>query len=63
MSSFVKKILYTAWAIAFLAGVLAALDLVISKPFGGQQTFDICLLVSAALVGYMGFNVLKDQGT
>lgn len=61
MSSLVKKMLYTAWGVAGLAAILSILDLVMGMPFGGSKTLDICLLISAAIVGYMGYSVRSDQ--
>ena len=63
MSSLVKKMLYGSWAVAGIAVILSLLDLTMKSPFGGRTTFDICILISAVIVGYMGFTVKKDQGT
>ena len=48
------------------AGLLLAMfaaDLVLGIPFGGQQMLtDIGFVVSAAILGYLSWNALRDSG-
>ena len=56
-----RRMCYAAWALALVAAILAALDLVLpEKLLGGQTVMDVLLLLSAALVGYLGYDAYKD---
>lgn len=62
-----KNMCYAALGVAGLMALLFLLDLVAGFPFGGggaSNPFmvpDILGLLAAGLVGYLGFNALKDQ--
>lgn len=57
-----KGICYAALGIAALMFLLFLLDLVAKFPFGGGSfvTADILGVISAAIVGYLAFNALRD---
>jgi hypothetical protein len=57
-----KKMVLAAMISAGVVAVAALSDLVIGIPFAGKETmtFDIILLVSAAIVGYLAWDAFKD---
>ena len=58
-----RRMVYAAWILAAVAAVLAVLDLALpqgAKLFGGQTVMDVLFLVSAAVVGYLGYDAFKD---
>ena len=58
-----RRMCYLAWALALVAAVLAVLDLVLpaeAKLLGGQTVMDVLYLLSAAVVGYLGWDAYKD---
>lgn len=57
-----KGMCYTALGAAALFGLLFLLDMFVGYPFGGGSfiAFDILGLICAAIVGYLGFNAMKD---
>ena len=56
-----RRMCYLAWALALVAALLAVLDLALpEKLLGGQTVMDVLLLLSAALVGYLGYDAYKD---
>ncbi|QDU79208.1 hypothetical protein Pla110_09130 [Polystyrenella longa] len=61
MNRTVKKMVYGSLAVAIVVGILCILDLILGIPFRGTTTLDIVLLICCAIVGYMGFNVKREQ--
>jgi hypothetical protein len=57
-----KAMCYGAMGVAALMALLFVLDVVAEFPFGGGPfiTFDIIGLICAVIIGYLGFNSLKD---
>jgi hypothetical protein len=57
-----KGMCYAALGAAALFGLLFLLDMFAGFPFGGGSfiTFDIFGLICAGIVGYLGFNAMKD---
>ncbi len=57
-----KYMCYGALGVAALMFLLFVLDIAIGIPFGGSPFLlvDICGIVASLLVGYMGFNALRD---
>ncbi|MFH5803241.1 hypothetical protein [Alienimonas sp. DA493] len=58
-----RRMIFLAWALAAVAALLAILDLALppaAKVFGGQTVMDVLFLVSAALVGYLGWDAWRD---
>jgi hypothetical protein len=57
-----KWLCLASMAIAGLVLVAFALDLVLKFPFGGLSfTVDIVSILSAGLVGYLGFESYREQ--
>jgi len=48
-------------AAAGLVAVTAVVDMVLGIPYSGKMVFDIMFLISAAVVIYMGYDVLKES--
>lgn len=61
MSNAPKKMVIGSMAVAGFVAVLAILDLVLKKPFSGSMKMDICFLISAAIVAYMGYESYKEM--
>lgn len=57
-----KGMCYAALGVAGVMGLLFLLDMVAGFPFGSGPfiTFDVLGLISAGIIGYLGFNSLKD---
>ncbi|NNJ26966.1 hypothetical protein LzC2_30630 [Planctomycetes bacterium LzC2] len=58
-----RRMIFLAWALAAVAALLAILDFALpdgAKVFGGQPVMDVLLLISAALVGYLGWDAWRD---
>jgi hypothetical protein len=57
-----KGMCYAALGVAAVMGLLFVVDVAAGFPFGGGPfiTFDILGLISAGIIGYLGFNALKD---
>jgi hypothetical protein len=57
-----KYMCYSALGVAGLMALLFLLDLIVGFPFGGSpfMTVDILGLIASGVVGYLGFNALRD---
>jgi len=55
-----KKLIIGSMSIAGLVGFICLLDLILKIPFNGQMMFDIMMLVSAALVGFMAWEAYRE---
>ena len=57
-----KYMCYGALGVAALMALLFLLDLVVGFPFGGGSFIaaDILGLIAAGIVGYLGYNALRD---
>ena len=57
-----KYMCYGALGVAALMALLFLLDIVAKFPFGGGSFLvaDILGLIAAGIVGYLGFNALRD---
>ena len=62
MSGKMKKVIFASMGISALVAVVCIVDLVMGIPFSGQSTMDIMFIISAALIGYMGWDTLKEMG-
>ena len=61
----VKWMCFATLGVAAVMLLVFVLDLAIGVPFGGSdknpfQLFDILGIVASLLVGYLGFNALRD---
>jgi threonine/homoserine/homoserine lactone efflux protein len=61
MSKQIKNMLLGSMAAAGLVAVTAVVDMVLGIPYSGKMVFDIMFLISAAVVIYMGYDVLKES--
>jgi threonine/homoserine/homoserine lactone efflux protein len=61
MSKQIKNMLLGSMAASGLVAVTAVVDMILGIPYAGKMTFDIMFLVSAAVVIYMGYDVLKES--
>ena len=57
-----KNMCYAALGVAGVMALLFLLDLILGFPFGGSPfaTVDIIGLITSGIVGYLGFNALRD---
>jgi len=60
MTPGIKKMLFGSMGVSIVVGILAIVDVATDFPFGGQKVLDIMFLLSAGLVGYMGFDTYKE---
>jgi hypothetical protein len=60
MAGQARNIVFGSLGVSALMGIAAILDIVLGMPFGGQMTWDIMLILAAALVIYMGIDCLKE---
>ncbi len=56
-----KRMLIGSIAASAIVGILSIVDLVAGVPFAGQTVLDIMFLVSAGLIGYMGFDTYREM--
>jgi len=61
MANAPKKMVIGSMAVAGFVALLAILDLVIKKPFSGSMKMDICFLIAAGIVGYMGWESYREM--
>ena len=55
-----KKMLIGSMAVAALVAVAALADIITGAPFAGQVMFDVMFLISAGIVGYMGWDTWRE---
>lgn len=57
-----RNMCYAALGVAGLMALLFLLDLILGFPFGGSpfMVVDIIGLIASGIVGYLGFNALRD---
>lgn len=60
IASQARNIVFGSLGVSALMAIAAILDIVLGMPFGGQMTWDIMLILAAALVIYMGTDCLKE---
>ena len=52
--------LFGSMGVSIVVGILAIVDMATDFPFGGQMILDIMFILSAGLVGYLGFDTYKE---
>jgi len=57
-----KNMVFGSFGIAGFVAILALLDLVLQVPFAGSTLMDILFILSAGIVGYLGWDAYKDMG-
>jgi len=55
-----RKLIIGSMIVAVCVAFAAVVDMVAGKPFGNQFMLDVPLLISAGIVGYMGFDAYRD---
>jgi hypothetical protein len=60
MTPKIKNILMGSMAVTCIVAIAALVDIFTSVPFAGRTLLDIMFLVSAGLIGYMGFDTWKE---
>lgn len=60
-SNLPKNLVFASWGAAAVVSVLAILDIITQFPFAGSMVMDILFLLSAAVVGYLGWDAFKDM--
>ncbi len=61
MSKQMKRLLLGSMIASAIVAVTAVVDLIIKIPYSGAMVFDIIFLISAAVILYMGYEVLKES--
>ena len=63
-----KVVILVSIGVSALVGVVALLDMVMGlvgqsgmAPFSGQTTMDIMFVIAAVLIGFMGWESMKEQ--
>jgi hypothetical protein len=56
-----KQLVFGAWGAAGFVAVLCLIDLALGFPFNRSFVLDILFLLSAAIVGYLGWDAYKDM--
>lgn len=56
-----KNLIFGSFGIAGFVAILALLDMILGVPFARSMTMDILFLLSAAIVGYLGWDAFKDM--
>lgn len=60
-SNISKNMIYASLGVAGLVAAACLLDMATGIPFARQMTFDILFILGAAVVGYLGWDALKDM--
>jgi hypothetical protein len=63
-SNLSKNLVFGSFGVAGLVAVLALMDLFMQVPFGGPSVslvMDILFILSALIVGYLGWDAYKDM--
>lgn len=55
-----RNLVICSLLVAAFVAILALLDLVLKTPFAGSMLMDILFIISAAIVGYLGWDAYKD---
>ena len=56
-----KNMVFGSFGIAGFVAILALLDIVLQVPFAGSMVMDILFIISAGIVGYLGWDAYKDM--
>lgn len=55
-----KNLVFGSFGVAGFVALLALLDIILEVPFGRAMVMDILFILSAAIVGYLGWDAYKD---
>ena len=56
-----KNMVFGSFGIAGFIALLALLDMIVQVPFAGSMVMDIMFIISAGIVGYLGWDAYKDM--
>ncbi len=56
-----KNMIFGSFGVAGFVAILALLDLILGVPFAHSTTMDILFILSAGIVGYLGWDAFKDM--
>ena len=59
-SNLSKNMIFGSFGVAGFVTLLAFLDLIMQFPFSGALVMDILFILSAGIVGYLGWDAYKD---
>ena len=59
-SNLSRNLIFGSFFVAAFVAILALLDVFLKVPFAGQTLMDILFILSAAVVGYLGWDAYKD---
>ena len=60
-SNLSKNLVFGSFFVAGFVAILALLDVILGIPFAGySKVMDILFILSAAIVGYLGWDAYKD---
>lgn len=55
-----KNMVFGSFGVAGFVALLALLDIILEVPFGRAMVMDILFILSAGIVGYLGWDAYKD---
>ncbi len=56
-----RNMVFGSFAVAGFVTLLALLDIIVQVPFAGSTIMDILFILSAGIVGYLGWDAYKDM--
>lgn len=63
LESMARKLILVAMGVAAVVALICIADLAAAIPFGRYSVMmDVLYLISAGLIGYMGFETYREQG-
>lgn len=60
-SNLSKNMIFGSFGVAGLVALLALLDIIMQVPFAGSMVMDVLFIISAGIVGYLGWDAYKDM--
>lgn len=61
MTPAARNMLLGSIAVSAVVGIVAILDMATGMPFARQMVLDSLFVVSAGLIGYMGFSAYREM--
>lgn len=60
-SNLSKNMVFGSFGVAGFIALLALLDMIVQVPFAGSTLMDVLFIISAGIVGYLGWDAYKDM--
>ena len=60
-SNLSKNMVFGSLGVAGFVAILAILDMILKIPFAGSTIMDVLFILSAGIVGYLGWDAYKDM--